>query len=362
MKEKDFCNVKQFLRNNACVFGKILNAKYSIAVIGYCKSLYSFIKDNKLYKEKCVYFAMNKYNYMSVIKKIKKGNFDIIIGNPPYGEKDIGDRQFHYKITESLLEKYNDKMIIVMPGRIASSVDNRFDHYKKVFTCLSSMVNVGNPFIGFANVNVDIFTFENHNVDKVNIRGKEYKSLFDITPFSDYENQFMNKIKSDYAKTHWHFMGYDKTKYNSILDDYSFSVNRENGAMNGNFFSNVLINEPVKNKNTMVKFLKNYNVVRKAVFSSNNKDEMINLKNAMKRALLRFGLIHMQEDQNMALKVFEYIPNIDWNDVKTQTDEGILEMVGFSKEKAEEYAKYVKDYMDKVDADYQSKKKNKRSK
>ena len=77
---------------------------------------------------------------------------------------------------------------------------------------------------------------------------------------------------------------------------------------------------------------------------------------------MRFGLIKMQTDQSMTTRCYQYIPDIDWNDSKTQTDEGILEMVGCSKKEAKEFAKYVKDYVEKFDKEYQPKSKKKSKK
>ena len=82
-----------------------------------------------------------------------------------------------------------------------------------------------------------------------------------------------------------------------------------------------------------------------------------NYVDALQRPLLRFGLAKMQDDQNMTARCYEYIPDIDWSNSKTQTDEGILEMLGFDEEKAKEFAMYAKDYITKVDEEHQTKRK-----
>ena len=345
---------KMYARNNSVVY-LTDNEEFH-------KEFINKINNEKYGGDDCSYLINDWKNLNNFIETNFGGDmkFDIIIGNPPYGEKAVGDRQLHYKITESLLHRYNDKMIIIMPYRIATSVDSRFDRYKESFKTLSKIETVGNPFEGFAKVSVAIFTFENEKQNEVFVDTVKYNTLFDISPFSEYEKHFMNNLKSDYAKNKWHFMGYDESKYETILDDYSISVNRENGAMNGRFFSSVLENESVKTKNEMNKFLLNYNSTHKACFTSNSKIEMVNLHNAMYRPLLRFGLIKMQEDQNMALKVFSYIPDIDWTDDRTKTDEGILEMVGFTKEESKEFAEYTKKYINKIDLEFNNKPRKKR--
>lgn len=70
----------------------------------------------------------------------------------------------------------------------------------------------------------------------------------------------------------------------------------------------------------------------------------------MNRPLLRFCLYRTQNAQAMKRSVYKYIPDIDWSDERTKTDEGILEIVGFSKEQAIEFAKYTKKIIDEVDS------------
>lgn len=363
---------KFYNTNEVVVNKKILVIRmYDMAVKYAENNSVIYITDNKEKYDKFLELINNeKYggnddawfieDYRNLDVEIGDMKFDIIIGNPPYGEKAVGDRQLHYKIAESLFGKYNEKMIFIMPNRIATTVDSRFDHYKAAFVSLSKIEIVGNPFENVAIGSVGIFSFENKKQNEVYVDNVKYNTLFDITPFTEYENRFMSVLKSNYSKNHWRFMGYDESKYESILKEFSFSVNRENGAMNGRFFSSVLKDEKVKTKDKMNDFLLKYDSTRKACFTSNNKTEMENLHNAMFRPLLRFGLNKMQEDQNMALKVFAYIPDIDWTDDRTKTDEGILEMVGFSKEESKEFADYTKNYMAKIDEQFNNRPRKKR--
>lgn len=276
---------------------------------------------------------------------------DYIIGNPPYGDKH--NRNLHFDIASSLLNHLREKMILIMPNKISVTNSEQYDDFKiSANNMLSEIYDVGNPFKGNAQVNTGFFVFEpSANSVKITYKNevKIYKSLFDITNFSVYEENFMNKLKSNFAKTHIHFMGYEKNKYEEKLDKYNFSINRENGKMNGKFFSSILINESVKTKEKMLEFLNSYDVGRKVCVIGNNKNALNNLKNAMTRPLLRFGLYKCQDDQNMSLRTLQYIPDIDWSDNKTLTDEGILEMCECTNKEAKEFAKYCSDYIEKID-------------
>ena len=298
--------------------------------------------------------------------------FDFIIGNPPYGQHGMGSLDFHYEIAESLFGKYNDKMFFVMPGRVCFSTSEKFDKWKKKFNNLSELENCGNPFVD-AVVDVDIFTFENHIVDKVNVHGKEYKNLLEITVFTDYENLFMSKLFNENPNYNsYRPLGIDKNENAKIFNDQYFVRFNSNSILtisciaNGSkigqgCFLSSTDTQYIFSVSELKDYLLEHNNFCKVISEFSTKNEAENYVNAIQRPLLRFGLAKMQDDQNMTSRCYQYIPNIDWNDAKTQTDEGILEMVGFTKEKAKEYAKYVKDYMDKVDEEHQPKR-NKKNK
>ena len=293
-------------------------------------------------------------NIGELLKDMPK--FDIIIGNPPYGDNSGNglSKTLHFDIATFLLNKYNEKMIFIMPNKIRNSTTKRFDKYKKEFTMLSEITNEGNPFEGFASVNTGIFVFENHKVDKVNVCGIVYNNLFEISPFTEYENKFMNLLKNEKfaEKFYIPWPTSEKTKL------YIRLTNIANGAKSGKWFSSIIENIGVFTKTDLDNW-NNSHDSQYACVSSDNKNELENIEIAMKNPLLRFGLYKVQDDQNMKIRCYEYIPDIDWSDSKTQTDEGILEMVGFNNEKAKEFAKYVKDYMDKVDEEHQPKRKKK---
>jgi hypothetical protein len=126
---------------------------------------------------------------------------DYVVANPPYGEKNLfkGSLDLHFRIIETVLDHYNDKMVVIMPNRICFTNSNNMDKWKEKFTKLSEITNEGNPFDNVDGVNVGIFTFGSKDVESVNVCGKEYKSLFDINPFNEYEYKFMKKLESNFS-------------------------------------------------------------------------------------------------------------------------------------------------------------------
>ena len=46
--------------------------------------------------------------------------------------------------------------------------------------------------------------------------------------------------------------------------------------------------------------------------------------------------------------VYKYVPNINWEDSRVTTDEGLLEVCGCPKDKCKEYAEYCMNYMKKL--------------
>ena len=315
---------------------------------------------------------INKNAWKDFIKELASmPKFDVIIGNPPYGQHGMGSLNLHYEIAESLFGTYNDKMIFIMPGRVCFSTSEKFDIWKKKFNNLSEIENCGNPFGELAAVGVDIFTFENHKVDKVIVRGKVYKSLLEITPFTDYENQFMCKLynlKPNYNA--YRPLGIDKNESAVQFNNNYFNRFSNNSVLtisciaNGSkvgqgYFLSSTDKKYIFTKDELKSYLLEHNNFCKVISEFSSENSAKNYIDALQRPLMRFGLAKMQDDQNMTARCYQYIPDIDWSNSKTQTDEGILEMLGFNEEQAKEFAVYVKDYITKVDEEHQSKRKTK---
>ena len=97
-----------------------------------------------------------------------------------------------------------------------------------------------------------------------------------------------------------------------------------------------------------IDLMKSYRGKAIVVMKFNNIKEAQNCKIALKNPILRMCLVKFMCDQNIKKSYYKYIPDIDWSDNKTLTDEGILEMCGFTKNEAKEFAKYCEDFMNNV--------------
>lgn len=301
--------------------------------------------------------------------------FDVIVGNPPYGSCRDKNNNIHYIIAEQLNEKFNEKMILIMPHRVLYATSNKFDHFKKQLNNVSNIIEVDSKEY-FEDTNMEdvgVFVFENDIPKELVFTNKNnevitFKNLLNADSiFSDFEMKFMKRLYNEKPNYNPYRVcrPIDKTvKFNehfcsrfSIKDKYFVCSNLANGAIDGRFF-------PKKEASVIVtdilKYLNQQNdYACKVISSYNTKIAATNYVNALKRPLMRFGLIKMQTDQSMTARCYQYIPDIDWSDSKTQTDEGILEMVGFSKKEAKEFAKYVKDFVEKFDKEYKPKSKKK---
>lgn len=126
-------------------------------------------------------------------------------------------------------------------------------------------------------------------------------------------------------------------------------INRANGAQNGTAISSKN-GQIIKTYVDLLKFFKNnpkaigYNLLMFDSIKAAN-----NCKIALQNSVLRFTLYKEQDDQNMTPRIYKYIPDIDWEDPRVKTDEGLLEVCGCPEDKAKEYAEYCKEIIEKVD-------------
>lgn len=315
-------------------------------------------------------YKVDNSNIMEKIEELKNmPKFDIIIANPPYGEPSTGDLQLHYTITSMLLNKYKSKMIVIMPHRIAYSTSNKYDKFKKLFTNVSSVVEVDSKcFINTSMPNVGIFVFENEEQNNIliKLKNKEYNvnSWFDIKPFNEYETLFISKLYNKNPNYNaYRPIGKDKDVNGKLFFDNYCNKHKFNN--NDIFVISCLANGAgmgkgifISSKDTQLIFnnlidLKTYfiqhNNFGKVISKFKNIVSATNYLNALKRPLLRFTLCKMQDDQSMTKRCYQYIPDIDWSDNKTLTDDGILELCGFSNNDAIEFSTYCKEYIEKLD-------------
>lgn len=72
-----------------------------------------------------------------------------------------------------------------------------------------------------------------------------------------------------------------------------------------------------------------------------------NLRETLRHPLMRYILFKYTPQQLQA--AYKYVPNINWEDDRVLTDEGLLEVCGCPKDKAKEYAEYCEQRMKIID-------------
>lgn len=312
---------------------------------------------NKNFLCQKLYDNMGKFLEMNNMKK-----FDYIIGNPPYGQHGMGSLDLHFEIAEKCIGMYKNEMIFLMPDRLGHSTSEKFDKWRERFNMISSITDKGAPFKD-ATASVAVYVFKNHAVDEVDVNGRKYKTLSDIVPFSEYENQFMKKLFNNtpnffpyrpIGKQNKEGEGgktFNDTFFSRFSDTLYFAIScLANGAGQGKgIFISSDDTQLVFKKTDLIEYLFAHKNFCKAISIFKTKKAAINYVSALQRPLLRFGLAKLQDDQNMTSRVRTYIPDIDWNDDQSQTDVGILLLTGFSKKDAEEFSNYCENFINAID-------------
>lgn len=305
--------------------------------------------------------------------------------NPPYGS--VGGDSIHLKFVEKCIEIINKHIVVVMPYTFVTKINHKSSgKFKKSLSpyLVSVQEEKSEQFIGTGMLNVAIYVFdkvkkENEEIKIIPINGDSYevKSLLDMDEFSNYEKEFIKYLENNGTQDIVWAGGNDKRKKelekipvdqhkeflkNKIIqgcknlkNKFSNSnvagliVNQSNGGMNGKAFSS-------KNGQiyTSYKDFENFFIERNIsngynVLIFNSKKAAENCKIALQNPLLRFTLYKLQDDQQMFIKVYKYIPAIDWEDDRVKTDEGLLEVCGCPKDKCKEYAEYCRKYMEELD-------------
>ena len=103
------------------------------------------------------------------------------------------------------------------------------------------------------------------------------------------------------------------------------------------------------NKEDLREFLINRGGVRNHYLYFNSYNAARNCKSAMERPLLRFPLVRTQNNQALSIYHYQYIPNINWEDNRVKTDEGLLEVCGCPKDKCKKYADYCRKVIEEKD-------------
>ena len=337
----------------------------------------------------------NPKGYLIYMKQFKNMKFDYIVGNPPFGS--TGGDTLHLKCTDMVYDKFNKKMIIIMPFGFVTKDTHSFKKYQEKFAPKLQYVKeiAGSNFEGTKMFSTAIYEFTNNETNKTiieDISGKkiEKTDLTNVSKFNEYENkiiyyllnqnsqiiigdcgrlnswksQVKNLQEEEYKNKLLSIINYACRKLKPYYDENIFTfgllVNRSNGGMNGTYLTQKN-GQIFSSYNEFIEhFYKNPIAIGYNCLLFKSFKEAENCKLALQNPLLRFCLYKSQKDQNITQKLYKYIPAIDWEDSRCLTDEGLLEMCGCPLDKAKEYAEYVKNYVETRDKEIESRKKGKK--
>lgn len=305
-----------------------------------------------------------------ILKKNGGRHYDIVLQNPPYS---ISGDAIHLQFVEKCL-KIAHKQIAIYPYTFITVDNKQNKKYKEIFDNYIESVQQesSTQFVGTHMPDVAIYKFsddrKSNNIEIKPSTGDSYtvNSLLDISKFSNYENNIIKlfenrehlKIcsgiwypsKKDYSKEQCLDILKENTK-KYPKDKIYLTCNSINGGCNGRYFT-------PKNGNIFSKFedlIESFynsgisNGYHVAIFDSIKEAE--NCKAAMQNNVLRFILYRLQDNQRMTVNKCYRIPgDIDWEDDRVKTDEGLLEVCGCPKDKCKEYADYCKKIIEEVDA------------
>lgn len=337
----------------------------------------------------------NPKGYLTYMKQFNNTKFDYIVGNPPFGS--VGGDTLHLKCTDMVYDKFNKKMIIIMPFGFVTKDTRSFKKYQEKFAPKLQYVKeiAGNNFEGTHMPNVAIYEFTNEETDTTIIEDitgdkTEKTDLTNVSKFTAYEEEIIKYLESQgqqlikWAGGHDHCTKrslnkrgiFDENKITQLINEtiiknsqhlYQYNsktflmVNVANGGMTGSFISskNGLI---FNNINDLINlFVERSNSTGYTIVILNSQQSAENCKVALQNPLLRFTCYKTQIDQHMVInKVYKYVPAINWEDSRCLTDEGLLEMCGCPSDKAKEYAEYVKNYVEIRDKEIKNRKKSKK--
>ena len=318
--------------------------------------------------------------------------FDYIVGNPPFGS--VGGDTLHLKCLDMVYDKFIKKIIIIMPWGFVTKDTRSFKKYQIKFAPKLQYVKevAGNNFEGTCMPSAAIYEFTNEEneitiLEDLSGNKTEKSDLTNVSKFTTYEEEIIKYLENQgqqlivwagghacCSKKSLNRKGiFDEKQINKLMNEsiiklsqhlYQYNsktfliTNNANGGMNGTFMSSK-VGLIFNNVDDLIRlFLERKICCGYSIIILNSIKSAENCKTALKNPLLRFTCYKTQLDQNMKInRVYKYVPAIDWEDERCLTDEGLLEMCGCPKDKAKEYAEYVKNYVEERDKEIESRKK-----
>ena len=304
---------------------------------------------------------------------------DFILMNPPYA---TSSDNLHLKFADKCLD-IADYQVTVMPISfiVKQNIKSQNVYKEKWDAKLTDIEEVDSKlFEGTTMPNCGIYVFGKEsdyiNINHINQSNQIVKSLFDISRFNNYEDNIVNYFKNKKSVTVKN-LGYflpishlikngitnkDEIKHEkyknaikcvkNIPDNKAYLIcNSINGGMNGKFFT-IKNGQILFKKDNLIQYISNIENVSNGYncIILDSIEAAQNCKIALQNSVLRFLLYRIQQDQRMtAAKCYKYVPDINWEDPRVKTDEGLLEVCGCPKDKCKEYSDYCRKIIEEVD-------------
>lgn len=314
-----------------------------------------FIRENQIKWIKCdnpgeymeKYFRLGEY--MEKLWKMKK-KFDVVVGNPPYGERKKGSSStLHFKIMKTALDCCDGKLAFIMPSKsITEKLPKEQYNMLKNAVCNKIDIVSKDVFKGRKMEPTAIYYCDrNDNPENYCKKLDVDDSIYSIID-SDAHRLFMDKMESYETVKRLPFDG-SKTVdefYKRLKNGkYYFNVNIAGvkpGQGETQWLSGTLEKIGVLTKDEEYEYLKENDSV-KTVIECPNKEYGENLKTLMfDGVVLRYGLWLTQTAQNIKQKQYRFVPNLDYTNI--HSDEELLTSCGFNPEEIKTTMDYLRHF------------------
>lgn len=273
--------------------------------------------------------------------------FDVIVGNPPYGRDKIGSRLLHFRILGSSLCVSGDTLCFVMPSKCLYDV-----RMEKERTLLGKMgcekieIVDGSVFDGTQMPDPAIY-FCKKGSKKTDKKLKVYDNIFEndierrIFELMDTGETMYNHTVLVYGDWKKDYYNWNKEKDLKKMSKYSWFINVSYANYNENglwFAQKTLKDVGVLNFDDEMKFVKT-DKTTKIMLGLKTREAADNVWNLLHTNLLRFCLWICQDDRNMKRKVWRLFPDIDYSNIKNETE--LLKKLGCEDDEVDKILKYV---------------------
>ena len=279
--------------------------------------------------------------------------FSCIVGNPPYGQKKKGSSPtLHLKIMKTVLDFCTDKLCFIMPSKpIVEQLEEPWYSVLKNAVCTDIETVSKDMFPNTTMDNTAIYycdrTIPEDKVEEMYDRQLDVNDkIYDFIDekghrlFIDGMSKMTPlKVKIPISKNDDDYKNVEKR---TKEDKWYLNINRANGSFGAKWLTDGLDKENIKTREEELEFCKRHIGV-KNIIECKTKEYGENLKRLMlKGNVLRYGLWLTQISQNIKVKQFKYVPDIDYTNI--HNDEELLFECGFSNEEIEKVMAYLRDF------------------